>query len=133
MKTPGILATFKTMYIEDREEIEYCAYINDLIRKMSTIKGKSSVSSNFYGTSYVYQKDGLRCIYNDSDYGNDNYHFEVHVSRWNNIPAGVNPYIVCDNEGYNLVYSFQDSPNRNVLIWHIPGDWVEILKRASNL
>lgn len=132
MKTPGVVATFKTMYIEDREEIEYCAYINDLIRKISTIKGKPSVSPNFYGTSYVYQEDGLRCTYKDSDYGNDHYHFEVHVSRWNDIPAGVNPDIVCD-EGYNLVYSFQDSPNRNALMMHIPGDWVEILKRASNL
>ena len=118
MKTPGVVATFKTMYIEDREEIEYCAYINDLIRKISTIKGKPSVSPNFYGTSYVYQEDGLRCTYKDSDYGKDHYHFEVHVSRWNDIPADV--------------YSFQDSPDRNALMMHIPGDWVEILKKASS-
>ena len=129
MKTPGIVATFNTKYIEDREEREYCTLINDLIRKVSTQKGRSVVSPNFYGTSYVYQNEGIRCTYKDSDYGNDHYDFEVHVSRWNDIPAGVNPNIICD-EGYNLVYSFQDSPDRSALMMHVPGDWVEILKKA---
>lgn len=129
MKTPDTVVMFKSKYIKDREEMEYCSYINDLIRRITTKKGKPSVSPDFYGISYVYQNDKIRCTFNDSDYGNDHYHFEVNAFFWNDIPAGVNPDIVCD-EGYNLVYSFQDSPDRSVLRWHIPGDWVEILKKA---
>ena len=129
MKIPNTVVMFKSEKIKDAAELEYCSYVNNLIRKIAMTKGKASVSPNFAGTSYIYRSEKFICTYKDSDYGNDNYHFEINKDLWNDIPTDVNPVTVCD-EGFNLVYSFQDSADRQILMQHIPGTWIEVLNKA---
>lgn len=126
MKKPKTVSMFNVMYVTDEEELKYCHFLNDIIRYLSIKKGESSVSPKFSGTNYVYTGNGLRCTYNDSDYGNDRYHLEISADIWNDVPDDINYETVFD-EGYNLVYSFQDSPDRQVLLQHIPGTWINFL------
>ena len=131
MKVPSTVSMFHTKRIDTTDELKYCAYINDLIKKVATEKGDALKSPSFFGVSYVYHNDRVKCTYQDSDFGNDHFHFEISKYLWNDIPTGIDPATVCD-EGFNLVYSFQDSPDRKILMQHIPGEWIEVLKNECS-
>jgi len=126
MKSPKTVSMFNTMHIADKDELDYCHFLNDIIRRLAVNMGIASVSPKFSGTNYVFKGNGLRCTYNDSDYGNDRYHLEISSDVWNDVPDDINYETVFD-EGYNLVYSFQDSPDRQVLLQHIPGTWISFI------
>ena len=91
--------------------------------------GKSYVNRNFAGTIYTSQDKRFTLTYKDSAYGNDHYMVEVSSNVWDDIPTGVNPMLIGEN-GWNLVFHFQDSPDRQLLLSHIPGSWFDILCSA---
>lgn len=131
MNKPEIVL-FKAKILTNTEEIAYCDYINSIIKKICLGRGRHVPSYNFYGDVYVFKDINISLTYMDSDYGNDKYHLEIAPEVWDEIPSGIDRNIVFD-EGYNLVYSFQDSPDRKVLNWHLPGSWIQFIKAETEV
>lgn len=127
MKVPGIALVFKTIDVtHDYEFLEYCKAVNEIIKEKAITRGKI-VPSDFYGTIYRYKTKNCIYQYNDSDYGNDLFAFMVNDRLWDDIPSGLNRALIND-DGFNQVYEFQDSPDRKILMHHIPGTWVRFLR-----
>ena len=128
MRKPGIVLGFDSHKIDDSCK-EYCDQLNHFIRMVAINKGTSSVQPNFIGDVHEFRNDQLILTYKDSAYGNDHYLVWVHASFWNDLPQGVSPSMVTES-GWNFVYHLQDSPDRQVLLHHIPGSWYDRLIKA---
>lgn len=71
------------------------------------MSGAASKSRNFAGTIYTYTDDNVTFVYQNSDFGNDHYRLEI---------SG------------DVVYHFQDSPDRQILLRHVPGSWYDSIQ-----
>ena len=125
MKIPQAVVV-RPMRVDDKY-LPYCKDLNRIIRRWA-ISGKTSRSPNFAGTTYTYSDDNVVLIYKDSDYGNDHYEIGISCEVWDDLPPDINPYFVMEN-GLIYVYHFQDSPDRQVLLQHIPGSWYKIIQK----
>jgi len=117
-KIPGMV-TWRSMQIDGTEFEEYCLRVNRVVKKMALSEGAG------YDGTYVFQDGAVRLTYIDSPYGNDQYRVEINCSVWNDIPNGINPFMVNEGGSWNYVYGFQ--AGRDVLKFHLPGSWVDRL------
>lgn len=128
MLKPG-LVTIQTERIRNDPTYEdYCDNLNRLVRALSTQKGIVSDSSTAAETVYLYEDEVIRCTYLDNGFGNDRYYLEVNSEYWNKLPVEV-PRALIYEDGWNLVYGYQDSPGRQVILHHIPGSWNSLLEQ----
>ena len=126
LNIPGIVAGLKTMQISETPFTGYCELINSIVMKMASAKGKR-IFIDVANTAYVYEDGNVRFTYIDSDYGNDKYRVEVNRSVWDDIPEGINPFMVNEGSDYNYVYEYMVS--REILMFHLPGNWLDFVKR----
>ena len=123
MKVPEII-TMRSLKI-GLEYAEYCALINTVIRETTITKGAWRPDKTWSGDVYVYQDANVKMSFRNSTYGNDHYLLEVHRSVWNDLPGSVNPFMINEGGPWNFVYHFQDG--RQVLLFHLPGQWFNVL------
>lgn len=128
MMKPGIVTIQTKSIRNDRTYEEYCQSLNELIHALSIQRGKVGNSSFRTETVNIYQDELIRCTYCDNEFGNDRYYLEINSEYWNKLPAAV-PRALIYEDGWNLVYAYQDSPGRQVILHHIPGDWDHLLTR----
>lgn len=121
LKSPGLVAIPDTLNVDGTPYYDYCSYINKIILDTAVRRGAQTYDG------YIYMDNCVRFLYIDSDYGNDKYCIEVNRSVWDDIPSNINPFMVNEGGVWNLVYEYQDC--RDVLLFHIPGSWVNILAR----
>ncbi|WP_455088821.1 hypothetical protein [Peptoanaerobacter stomatis] len=127
MNIPGFVTLYNAIDVSINTQYrDYCNEVNNKIRDYAIRKGKAVFSEGFRGTIYRYSNDNYRYQYNDSDYGNDSYYLEIHESIWDKIPDSINRNLF-NEDGFNLVYSFQVGSHGEILKQHAPGDWFKHL------
>lgn len=128
MLRPGLIYVLTGSVRNCPDFLPFCQNLNETIRTLATQRGTVAFAGHAAETTFVYEDNTIRCTYQDNAYGNDKYHLEVSNAFWSQIPVDVPRSLVLD-DGWNLVYSFQDSPDRQVILQHIPGDWDKLIKR----
>lgn len=108
MNIPEAVTGLRPLRVDD-EYLPYCKELNQIIRRWA-LSGTASKRPNFAGTIYTYADDDITFVYQDSDFGNDHYMIENSKS---------------------LVYHFQDSPDRQVLLYHTPGPWYDSIQKYN--
>ncbi len=103
----------------------YCDEINKLIKKMAISYGQR-VKSSIQGQTWEYRDEQFVLKYTDSDYGNDHFSVEVNRTVWDDLPNGVNSWLVNEGGNWNYVYAYKDG-SCEVLLNHIPGTWRDVL------
>lgn len=126
---PGIVADLKSMPIRNTPFTDYCELINSIVLKMASTRGKRKFI-NIATTAYVYEDGYVKLTYIDSEYGNDKYCVEINRSIWDDIPEGINPFLVNEGSDYNLVYEYILS--REQLLFHLPGNWLDFVKQYAD-
>lgn len=126
MNIPQAVIGIKPLRVND-EYLPYCKELNQIIRRWA-MSGTASRKQSFAGTIYTYEDDNVTFVYQDSDYGNDHYQLAISCDVWNSLPPDINPGAVIEN-GRIYVYHFQDSPDRQVLLHHIPGSWYDSIQK----
>lgn len=123
MEKPGLVTYLKPIQINIRYKV-YCEHLNSIIRKMIREKGVNVFKRKSTGRTRCYVDNNVdfsETIYRD---GTEEYSISIHSNVWNDIPDGINPYLIYDS-GWNDVYRFRDGRYKEVLLLYVPGDWEE--------
>lgn len=125
MEKPGLVTYLNPIQIDIRYKV-YCEHLNSIIRKMIREKGVNAFMRRGVGKTRYYIDERVyfeQSIYSD---GTDEYGISIRSSVWNDIPDGINPYLIYE-DGWNDVYRFRDGRFKEVLLFYVPGEWEQIL------
>ena len=122
--TPPIVA-LESMKISGTCYEDYCHQINKIVFGKAVYDG-NAIYDGCGKTIYRYEDDDVRLTYTDSCFGNDRYMVEINRNIWDDLPDNINPLAVNDGGPWNIVYDYLES--RSVLMFHLPGEWVNALK-----
>ena len=127
MEKPGLGTYLNPIQINIRYKV-YCEHLNSTIRKMIREKGVNVFKRKSAGKTRCYSDNNVifcETIYRD---GTEEYSISIHSNVWNDIPDGINPYLIYEY-GWNDVYCFRDGRYKEVLLLYVPGDWEQLLSR----
>ena len=125
LKRPGIITMLNMTEVDGRYH-PFVSRLNEFIASMAINEGKTSEGSDFSGKKHVYEDKKITCMYQESYYGNDQYMLCVRDNIWSHVPESVDENLVFFN-GWNFVYHVKDGLLSQMILQHIPGDWVSIL------
>lgn len=126
MEKSGLVTYLNPIQIDIQYKV-YCEYLNGIIRKMIRLKGKSLFTPRTPGKTRSYRDNKVlmqETLYTD---GTEEYCISINSNVWNDIPDGINPYLIYEY-GWNDVYRFRDGRYNEFLLLYVPGDWEQLLK-----
>lgn len=125
MVKPGLVTYLNPIRIDIRFKV-YCEHLNSINRKMIREKGYNPFIRRSVGKTLCYRDKNVYFEQNIYSDGTDEYSISIRSSIWNDIPNGINPYLIYE-DGWNDVYRFRGGRYKDVLLLYVPGDWELLL------
>ena len=128
MKIPGLyLWDDPNLFDFHPDHKKYINMVNGMIRRIAVNKGHFDVEDD--AVIYSFMDGAIICRFTVWMWENkEKYELLVNPHAWNKLPSGIS-LIRFRCMGMNQVYNFQYYESIPMMFAHIPGDWVQLLKK----